>query len=299
MNILIAANSKSGSGEGSGFSPEDLKAEFSKHGITPEIYDIEDHSPVDILKHIESGNYDVVAASGGDGTISMIAGLLQGKDIALGVIPSGTLNHFSKDLNIPLTAEGSVKLIATGEFSYIDTSSVNGRLFLNNSSIGMYPHAVRKREIQQSKLRRTKWLSMFYGVYSVLRKFPLYAVRIKTKNEILLFRSPIVFIGNNEYSVELLSMGSRKSLSGGKLSLYLARSNTRMKMLKLVLYAFMNRLKDSGELEMRLEDEVVIESKKKSLSVSIDGEVETMRPPLYYRINRNNLKVIFPKKTDK
>ena len=185
MNILIAANSKSGSGEGSGFSPEDLKAEFSKHGITPEIYDIEDHSPVDILKHIESGNYDVVAASGGDGTISMIAGLLQGKDIALGVIPSGTLNHFSKDLNIPLTAEGSVKLIATGESSYIDTSSVNGRLFLNNSSIGMYPLAVRKREIQQSKLRRTKWLSMFYGVYSVLRKFPLYAVRIKTKNEIL------------------------------------------------------------------------------------------------------------------
>ena len=163
----------------------------------------------------------------------------------------------------------------------------------------MYPLAVRKREIQQSKLRRTKWLSMFYGVYSVLRKFPLYAVRIKTKNETLLFRSPIVFIGNNEYSVELLSMGSRKSLSGGKLSLYLARSNTRMKMLKLVLYAFMNRLKDSGELEMRLEDEVVIESKKKSLSVSIDGEVETMRPPLYYRINRNNLKVIFPKKTDK
>ena len=163
----------------------------------------------------------------------------------------------------------------------------------------MYPLAVRKREIQQSKLRRTKWLSMFYGVYSVLRKFPLYAVRIKTKNETMLFRSPIVFIGNNEYSVELLSMGSRKSLSGGKLSLYLARSNTRMKMLKLVLYAFMNRLKDSGELEMRLEDEVVIESKKKSLSVSIDGEVETMRPPLYYRINRNNLKVIFPKKTDK
>lgn len=296
MKILIAANNKSGSSEDSDFSPEALKAEFSKYGITPEIFDLDNHSPEDILKYIESGNYDVVAASGGDGTVSMTAGLLLDKDIALGVIPSGTLNHFAKDLDIPLTTEGSVKLIAAGESSHIDTASVNGRLFLNNSSIGMYPLAVREREVQQSKLKRNKWLSMFYGVYTVLRKFPLYAVRIRTNNETLLFRSPIVFIGNNEYSVELLSMGSRKSLNGGKLSLYLARSNTRTKMLKLVVDAFLNRLKDSGELEMRLEDEVVIESKKKSLSASIDGEVETFQPPLHYKINRNSLKVIFPKR---
>lgn len=297
MKILIAANSRSGPGEGSVFSTEELKAEFSKYGITPEIYDIDDHSPEDILKYIESVNYDVVAASGGDGTVNMMAGLLQGKDIALGVIPSGTLNHFAKDLNIPLTLKGSVKLIATKETSYIDTASVNSRLFLNNSSIGIYPLAVRKRDTQQSMLRRNKWLSMLYGVLSVLKKFPLYAVRIKTENETLLFRSPIVFIGNNEYSIELLTMGSRKSLSGGKLSLYLARSNTRLKMLKLVLFAFLNRLKDSGELEMRLVDEVIIESRKKSLSVSIDGEVEQIQPPLYYKINRNNLKVIFPKES--
>ena len=297
MQILIAANSKSGSGDGSAFSQEELKAEFSTYGITPEIYDLDDHSPEDILKQIDSGNYDVVAASGGDGTINMVAGLLHGKDIALGVIPAGTLNHFAKDLNIPLTIEDSVKLIATGESTYIDTASVNGRLFLNNSSIGFYPLAVRKRDVQQSKFRRGKWLSMFYGLFSVFKRFPLYAVRVNTEKETLLFKTPIVFIGNNEYSTELFTIGSRETLSGGKLSLYFARSNTRFKVLKLVLSAFLNRLKESDELELKLVDEVVIESKKKSLSVSIDGEVEEMKPPLHYKIHRNDLKVISPKKS--
>ena len=297
MQILIAANSKSGSGESSADPMQELKAEFSKYGITPDIYDLDDHTPEDINEFIKNGNYDVVAASGGDGTINMVAGLLHGKDIALGVIPAGTLNHFAKDLNIPLTIEDSVRLIASGEFTYVDTASVNGRLFLNNSSIGFYPLAVRKRDVQQSKFRRGKWLSMFYGLFSVFKRFPLYAVRVKTEKETLLFKTPIVFVGNNEYSTELFTIGSRESLSGGKLSLYFARSNTRFKVLKLVLSAFLNRLKESDELELKLVDEVVIESKKRSLSVSIDGEVEEMKPPLNYKIQRSNLKVITPQKS--
>lgn len=294
MRILITVNGKAGSFQGSEFTAENIQAEFAKYGISPEIYDVEEHLPEDIQNYVENGNYDVVAASGGDGTVNLTAQLLQGSKIAFGVIPSGTLNHFARDLNIPLNLADSVKLIVQGKSFLVDTACVNGKLFLNNSSIGFYPLSVRKRETQQSRLGRNKWLSMFYGIYSVLRKFPLYAVRISANNETLIFRTPVVFIGNNEYSTELLTIGSRKTLTGGKLCLYMSRSNTRLKMLKMVIYTFLNRLKDSGELEMRMADEIIIESRKKNLSVSIDGEVKEMVPPLHYEIKPRSLKVIFP-----
>jgi len=298
MKIVLVSNKGSGSSEGKGFSTKELLLEFSKYSIVPDIYHIDELTHDEILGQIDSSNYDVVAAAGGDGTVNFAAGLIAGKDISLGVIPSGTLNHFAKDLNIPLTPETSVELIAKGRASYVDTASVNGRLFLNNSSIGLYPHTVRKRDAQQAKLGRGKWLSMLYGIYSVLKSFPLYAVRINTENDTMLFRSPIVFIGNNEYSIDLFSMGTRKSLTKGKLSLYLAKSNTRFKMLKLLFAAFFNRLKKSDDLEMRLADEITIESRKRNLSVSLDGEVEIMEPPICFRISSKNLKVILPDVTE-
>ena len=296
MRILIAANCKSGAAESSTEISSTLRSHFTNYGITPHFFYIDEHSREDIQNIIDAGNFDIVAVSGGDGTISAIADFLAGKDIAMGVIPSGTLNHFAKDLDIPLSTEESVKLLINGKPSLIDTATVNGRTFINNSSIGIYPIAVRKREIQQNRFKRNKWIALFFGLLAVMRKFPVYAIRIKTESETLLIRSPIVFVGNNEYSTELLTLGSRKTISGGKLSLYVARSNTRWKMIKLIIAACFNRLNDSDELELRLVDEVVIDSKKKSLSVSVDGEVETMTPPLSYKINRKSLKVILPDK---
>lgn len=296
MRILIAANSKSGTAESSDETSSTLRSHFTKYGISPHFFYIDEQSPEDIQNIIGDGNFDIVGVSGGDGTISAIADFLAGKDISMGVIPSGTLNHFAKDLDIPLSTEESVKLLINGKPSLIDTATVNGRTFINNSSIGIYPLAVRKREIQQNRFKRNKWIALFFGLLAVMRKFPVYAVRIKTESETLLIRSPIVFVGNNEYSTELLTLGSRKTITGEKLSLYVARSNTRWKMIKLIIAACFNRLNDSDELELRLVDEVVIDSKKKSLSVSVDGEVETMTPPLSYKINRKSLKVILPDK---
>ncbi|MBN8585501.1 MAG: sphingosine kinase [Ignavibacteria bacterium] len=296
MRILIAANCKSGAAESSAEISSTLRSHFTKYGITPHFFYIDENSREDIKNIIDNGNFDIVAVSGGDGTISAIADFLAGKDIAMGVIPSGTLNHFAKDLDIPLSTEESVKLLINGKPSLIDTATVNGRTFINNSSIGIYPIAVRKREIQQNRFKRNKWIALFFGLLAVMRKFPVYAVRIKTESETLLIRSPIVFVGNNEYSTELVTLGSRKTISGGKLSLYIAKSNTRWKMIKLIIAACFNRLNDSDELELRLVDEVIIDSKKKSLSVSVDGEVEIMTPPLSYKINRKSLKVILPDK---
>ena len=89
---------------------------------------------------------DVIVAGGGDGTVSAVAAALVDTEVALGVLPLGTLNHFAKDLGLPLDLGGAVRVIAAGQTQRIDVGEVNGRVFINNSSLGLYPEMVRECE---------------------------------------------------------------------------------------------------------------------------------------------------------
>src|SRR6185436_16894743 len=105
-----------------------------------------------------SAGAEVVAAAGGDGTLSAVAQALVGSSVRLGVIPFGTRNHFARDLKVPLDLGQAVDLLASGTARPIDVGAVNGAYFINNASVGIYPELVdlRDRGIwPQSKRRRT------------------------------------------------------------------------------------------------------------------------------------------------
>src|SRR5215207_1651885 len=92
----------------------------------------------------------VVVAGGGDGTVSGVAGELVGTHVPLGVLPMGTLNHFAKDLGLPLDLAEAVHVTVRGTVSRVDVGQVNGRVFLNHSSIGVYPKVVELRRRWES-----------------------------------------------------------------------------------------------------------------------------------------------------
>src|SRR4051812_49788191 len=98
------------------------------------------------MKQAVQDGCEALVAGGGDGTINTAASQLVDGDIPLGVIPLGTLNHFAKDLGIPLELEGAAKVVLDGSVCRVDVGEVNGRVFLNNSSLGMYPAIVRLRD---------------------------------------------------------------------------------------------------------------------------------------------------------
>ena len=100
----------------------------------------------------------LVVGGGGDGTIAAVAAALVGTDTPLGVLPMGTLNHFAKDLGIPLELEKAVQTLFTGKVAQVDVGEVNGRIFLNNSSLGFYPRIVQEREREQRQ-GHSKWVA--------------------------------------------------------------------------------------------------------------------------------------------
>src|ERR1051325_157929 len=90
--------------------------------------------------------HKVIVAAGGDGTVNSVASAVVESDKILGILPLGTLNHFARDLKIPFDLEAAAKTIVAGHVTRIDVAEVNNRIFVNNSSLGLYPIIVRERE---------------------------------------------------------------------------------------------------------------------------------------------------------
>ena len=236
----------------------------------------------------------MIVAGGGDGTVSSVAARLVDGDIALGVLPLGTLNHFAKDLGVPLELADAVGVLAEGRVGRIDVGEVNGRVFVNNSSLGLYPEIVRDRERQQKRLGRGKWPALLRASLAALRRYPFLTVSLQIDGVETRRRTPFVFIGNNEYAMEGFSIGARARLTEGRLSLYVAQRPGRWRLLQLAVRAFLGRLRQARDFDVALATEIVVRSGRHRLHVATDGEVTAMTPPLNYRVRPASLAVMQP-----
>jgi diacylglycerol kinase family enzyme len=238
-------------------------------------------------------NSQPVVAGGGDGTVNAVAGALAGTDTALGVLPMGTLNHFAKDLGIPLDLEAAARNVFTGQITKVDVGEVNGRVFVNNSSIGLYPRIVRQREEEQ-RHGHVKWVAFMLAVGSVLRRYSLIRVRLRMDEADVLARStPFVFVGNNRYEIAGLEIGTRTRLDSGRLWVCMAPRTGRRNLVRMALRALLGRVSDH-ELNALEAEEILVETTTRWANVSTDGEVSVMEAPLHYRARPSALGVVVP-----
>jgi diacylglycerol kinase family enzyme len=248
---------------------------------------------LELARRAVKENSEVIVAGGGDGTVNAVANELMGSSITLGVLPLGTFNHFAKDLHIPQDLEGAVRNLFTGRAVPVDVGEVNGRIFLNNSSLGIYPRIVRQREEQQKKGRH-KWVAFVQACFSVLRHYSLLRVRLSVDGKELSRKTPLVFIGNNKYEIEGLKIGERKRIDAGELLLLVANRDGRRDLVKMAFLAFLGRLQKAGDLDVLMTKQLSIERRRRHASVSTDGEVRKMNTPLNYLIRPGALRVIVP-----
>jgi len=252
---------------------------------------------VEMAKRAAHGDGQTIVAGGGDGTISAVAAELVGTEKILGVLPLGTLNHFAKDLNIPLNLEEAARAIIAGHVAKVDVGEVNGQIFINNSSLGLYPDVVRRRE-QRQRLGYGKWNSLLRSAFKVLRRYPFLDIRLNADGKEIVTRTPFVFIGNNTYEMESFNIGGRTCLDAGHLSLYMTPRTGRLALLKIALRALFGNLRQGKDFMSLCTDEVWIGTRRRQLRVAMDGEVLMLETPLHYRVRPAALRVIVPAKTE-
>src|SRR3954453_17516870 len=186
----------------------------------------------------------LLIVGGGDGTIAAAASALVGTNTLLGILPLGTLNHFARDLEIPTVLDEAAKLIAARTERRVDVAELNDRIFINNSAIGLYPLMVVDRDLQRRRLGRSKRLAMLVASIRTRARFNHQRLTLTVNDEQARVDTPLLFVGNNDYRIDLGAPGQRESLEDGQLCVMVMRKKTRRGLIAASIRALFNRARD-------------------------------------------------------
>ena len=214
---------------------------------------------------------DVLGMAGGDGSLGVVAGVAIERDLPFLCVPWGTRNHFAGDVGLdtddPLSTIG---VLRTGRERRVDVGRVADRVFLNNVSFGVYARVVHRRE------RRRRRGEALARLRALLRSLPDHG-RIE---ELIVdgqpVRASVLLVANNEYRLDLLSLGERERLDEGVLAIYAARGLRRL------------------EWTERRAKQLCVESSRRRLRAAVDGEPATLQSPLELRIDPGALRLLVP-----
>jgi diacylglycerol kinase family enzyme len=211
----------------------------------------------------------------------------------MAILPIGTLNHLARDLSIPIDATKAIDALAGSDQISIDLGEVNGRVFLNNSILGLYP-AYRFAREQREKIGLSRARAILSAVVAIFRRNPMLTVRLTAADRTIVRRTPYILIANNEHKMEGYELGNRKHLDEGVLWVYVLRPRSRWGMVKLVASLIFGRFRRHEEFEVFPTARMRVESRRKRVGVALDGEVTRMETPLDYRCLSKALHVIVP-----
>ena len=296
--IALVLNTASGQMRRAGLRDE-IEALCRQAGLDAHIREVREGPKIRAAaREALAANPEAVVAGGGDGTVSAVASVLAGQPVPLGVLPLGTLNHFAQDLRIPIDLEQAMGIIAARRPKRIDVGWVNGCIFVNNSSIGVYPSIVEGRE-QLRQRGRSKWVALVLASLEVLRRDDELAIRLEADQTKMLARTPFVVVGNNEYLAEGARIGGRLRLDGHQLHAYFAPPVRTRHLPRLVAHALFGRARPERVLKSLAATEMWIDTLFASnVTVACDGELQRFTTPLHYRSWPDALSVLAPDHED-
>lgn len=280
MRVVVVCNPASGSA----VSVAMIRKKCNQNGIVIEkVISVREGYERTLQPYIEKGA--TILAIGGDGTISSVAQLALDTKAVVAPLPGGTLNHFTKDLGIEQDIDKAIASLQQAQTHLVDVGVVNERVFINNSSIGLYPSAARER--RQSEAYIGKWLSTLIASVSAFARFHRYTVTIKRET----FRTPFVFIGNNMYAFNATGV-ERPRLDEGVLSVFIIKDVSRFSLFKIAFLALIGRRHLVDEFEIRKVTSMTIKTTHSRLHVARDGEVDMLHAPLTYHVEAKKLRVL-------
>ena len=231
----------------------------------------------------------LVVVGGGDGTLGSAAGALAKGGAALGILPVGTRNHLARALAIPLDLPGAARLIAERPLRRIDLARVNGRAFVNNAAVGFYADLVREREARALP----KPLATVPATFAVLKRLRHHRLRLRMADEEQQVATPLLFVGNNRYSLDAGHFGEREALDDGVLSVFAVASHRRRQLIGFALRTLIGRADPQRDFATIGDTpSLIVTGHARHIAVATDGEVVRMSFPLHFSVEPSALTVV-------
>ncbi|HET8931056.1 MAG TPA: diacylglycerol kinase family protein [Acidimicrobiales bacterium] len=239
---------------------------------------------------------DALVVAGGDGTVNNAANAAAGTDIVLGVLPRGTFDHFAGDLGLPTDLEGAAAALVEGGIRRVDVAEVNGRVFVNNSLVGLYPKMVAIRDEVMDDRGWGKIRAVPLAVLRMLRAFPTHRLDLHGSNDFVRrdVRTPMLFVGNGIYEATPGAPPTRERLDGGVLGVEVMAGATRRRLVRAGLYALLRGTSGATDVHRASLERLEVRSRAARLQVAVDGEIDWFTPPLHYRMRPADLRILAP-----
>jgi diacylglycerol kinase family enzyme len=238
------------------------------------------------------GGARALAVAGGDGSVAAVAGVAVERGLPLAVVPTGTLNHFARDLGLDLARPlRALDALATGRERRVDVGRVNGRLFVNNVSLGVYAEMLGDPGYRADKLRvaRTKLQAAFFG------PGPRRALRITPPEEAPLESVVAVVVSNNRYEFSRWDrFGQRHSLDGGTLQVSVLDAGTLDELERLLVGTLLGAMEFRPALRHWTAECLETGSPGELVRAGVDGEPVTLEAPLRFSADPGALHVLLP-----
>ncbi|TCB80259.1 diacylglycerol kinase [Acinetobacter sp. ANC 3781] len=247
-----------------------------------------------ILRHQQAHELGVIVAAGGDGTLNAVAAKLMETEIPMGILPLGTFNYVARLLNIPLDLLRAADVIATGKMREVHVAQINDHIYLNNASLGLYPLFIQKRELYNQRFGRFALNAYTSGLDVLIRDRKELKLEVEVDGKKYPVKTPLIFFGNNQLQLAEMNLGIAESAKKGKVAgLVVAKSDKRT-LFKILWQLIKGNLDKAPDVYSFSADEVKIYSKRKKLTVALDGEIVEIQPPLKISVRKNALKIMVP-----
>jgi len=290
--LPVLINRQGGSAAAAGATIKaDVEAAFRDVGLSAEVELVDGAA---ISAALERLHARTIVIGGGDGTLGAAASvLIAARRTTLGILPLGTHNHFARQLGIPADLPGAVRMLKQGRRRRVDVGMVNGHVFLNNASIGFYPSLVRSREHEQYRRGLPKWTANMPAAWAALRRLRHHRLRVEIGGAEHWVRTPLLFVGNNLYSLDGGRIGEREALDRGELSLFAVAGRSRLGALWFGLRLLAGRADLEADFAVAQTCRALtVHAHSPQIHVALDGEVQCLKSPLRFEIRPGALEVI-------
>jgi len=285
---VLIMNLKSGGGKAERFR---LAEECEERGIEPIVLRPGD----DLLRLADDAvarGADVIGMAGGDGSQALVATVASRRGVPHVCVPAGTRNHFALDLGLDRNdVVGALDAFSDGVERTVDLAAVNGRVFVNNASLGLYAKVVQSPEYRDAKLRTIS--SMVPDLLG--RDAAPLDLRFTGPDGADVPAAQLILVSNDPYQLDRIGgRGTRERLDGGVLGIVAARIGDAADARQFVALEAAGQVRRfPGWHEWSAPRFEV--SSGSPVEIGIDGEALLMDPPLVFESRPRALRVRLPR----
>lgn len=239
-----------------------------------------------------------LVAAGGDGTLNTVAQAALADDLPFGAIALGTFNYFARAQSLPLEPRAAAEAVLAPGLRPVQVGLVNGRVFLVNASLGLYPQLLADRERFKQRFGRSRPVAFVAALATILHAGRRLRLAVETPQDSRIVVTTALVVDNNRLQLEQLGLPEARAVEAGRLVAMFVKPASTGALIALLARALLRGIEGSEQVERlalrRLQVTLARGPAHAVVPLAIDGEPLRMQLPVEFTVAPRPLRLIAP-----